>query len=190
MLAARRGIDRSRRLRQTQRGRGRAAHIAQVRWVEIEAEGTIRRDIEKVVIFGCADDRLVIPIQEDCEGRRRHCDVARDRLGVVDDPLASWAAAAQIGVDRRERKNASAGNFLPECDRAGIHSADSKHSISLFDRFRCWLSPWVIEKNVLSGSAGRSARLANDLSAGLKALSGDQAADFNDARRDRRDKKM
>ena len=57
-------------------------------------------------------------------------------LGVVDKPGASWAAAAQIAVDRRERKNASAGNLLPDCDRAGIHGADSKHPISLCHRFR------------------------------------------------------
>ena len=41
-----------------------------------------------------------------------------------------------MAVDRRERKNASAGNLLPDCDRAGSHGADSKHSISLCHRFR------------------------------------------------------
>ena len=83
----------------------------------IEAEFAIRVDIEKVVIFGRAYDRLVAITQGNCEGRRRRCDVARDLLGVVDDPGASCAAAAQIAVDRRERKNVSAGNLLPDCDR-------------------------------------------------------------------------
>ena len=133
----------------------------------IEAEVTIRLDIEKVVIFGCANDRLVIPSRR-LRGEAPSLSMSPATvLGVVDNPGASWAAAAQIAVDRRERKNASAGNLLPDCDRAGIHGADSKHSISLCHRFRCETVPCACEKTVLSGAAGRSAQLVNDLRACL-----------------------
>ena len=144
----------SRRLRQTQGCRGRAAHVAQGRWIVIEAEVSVWRNLEIVTICGRADDRVV----GDGEGSRRHCHVlARDRLGVVDKPGASCAAAAQIVVDRRERSHASAGDLLAVRNRAGSHGADSEHSVTLCHSLRR-NSPFGCVKSIQSGPAGGPGR--------------------------------
>ena len=164
-------------MRQTQRGRGRAAHVAQGPWIVIVAEVSVWLNLEIVAICSRANDRVV----GDAEGSSSHCHVlARDRLGVVDKPGASCAAAAQIAVDGRERKNAGAGNLLTDCNRAGSHGADSEHPVTLCHSLRR-NSPSGCVKSIHSGPARGAVALYDDLRARRYAWSGNLGAEFNAA---------